>query len=85
MQLRDKNASENVLFDKASEMVRYVSDKDVIFIVNDFPLIAQRAGAHGVHIGQDMSTRDTRALIGPEMILGKTTHTLEQGLCAELE
>jgi thiamine-phosphate pyrophosphorylase len=41
-------------------------------------LILVLLGADGAHIGQDASTADARRVMGPEMILGKTTHNLAQ-------
>lgn len=79
VQLRDKTGDEKTVFAKAREMIEYKKIRDFVFILNDDPQLALRAGADGVHIGQDMSTKDTRAIVGDGMIIGKTTHNLEQG------
>lgn len=47
--------------------------------------MAINAGADGVHIGQDTPTIETRKIVGPNLIIGKTTHSLDQGLEARLE
>jgi thiamine-phosphate pyrophosphorylase len=53
----------------------------VIFIVNDDPILARSVGADGVHVGQgDMSVEAVRQIVGPDMIIGLSTHTPEQAL-----
>ncbi len=79
VQLRDKTSDERTILEKARELVSYRQVKPFIFILNDDPSLALKAGADGVHVGQDMSTRQVRAIVGEEMIVGKTTHNLEQG------
>lgn len=79
VQLRDKTGDEKAVLEKAREIVEYKKVRDFVFIMNDDPQLAVKAGADGVHIGQDMSTKDARAIVGNDMIIGKTTHSLEQG------
>lgn len=51
----------------------------VPFIVNDYPEVAVAVGADGVHIGQDDgSLRKVRALVGDELIVGRSTHSPAQ-------
>jgi thiamine-phosphate pyrophosphorylase len=78
-QLRDKLSEEEIILKKAQEMIAYKMVKPFVFILNDDPALAVRAGADGVHIGQDMSTEETRRIVGEGMIIGKTTHNMEQG------
>lgn len=78
VQLRDKSEDETVILGKAREMVAYKEKKAFLFILNDDPRLAMKAQADGVHIGQDMLTRDARRIVGEEMIIGKTTHNLAQ-------
>src|SRR4029077_16257179 len=50
-----------------------------LFILNDRPDLAALAGADGVHVGQDdASALDARAAVGPDRIVGLSTHTPEQ-------
>lgn len=79
VQLRDKESDERTILEKARQLLSYRQVKPFIFILNDDPSLAVKAGADGVHVGQDMSTRQARAIVGEEMIVGKTTHNLEQG------
>ncbi len=78
VQLRDKSGDATAILGKAQEMVAYKRTKPFVFILNDDPALAIEAGADGVHIGQDMATAEARSMLGAEMILGKTTHNLEQ-------
>jgi thiamine-phosphate pyrophosphorylase len=79
VQLRDKTGDEKTVMEKAREIVEYKKARDFIFILNDDAKLAVKVQADGVHIGQDMSTKDARAIVGNGMIIGKTTHNLEQG------
>jgi thiamine-phosphate pyrophosphorylase len=78
VQLRDKTGDERIVLEKARQMVEYKKVRDFVFILNDDPRLAVKTGADGVHIGQDMETREARAIVG-DLIVGKTTHNLEQG------
>ncbi|MBK1854300.1 thiamine phosphate synthase [Verrucomicrobiaceae bacterium 5K15] len=51
----------------------------VPFIINDFPDVAVALGADGVHIGQDDgSLAAVRQVVGSEMLVGRSTHSVEQ-------
>jgi thiamine-phosphate pyrophosphorylase len=50
-----------------------------LFIMNDRPDIALLADADGVHVGQDeLPVADVRQLVGPDRLIGVSTHSLEQ-------
>jgi len=50
--------------------------KGVTFIVNDFVDVALLVDADGVHVGQeDMPVADVRTLLGPDKIIGLSTHS----------
>jgi len=52
---------------------------DALLIVNDRADIAALAKADGLHVGQtDLTTGDSRIVIGAPAILGLSTHTQEQ-------
>jgi len=47
--------------------------------VNDFADIAVEVGADGLHIGQeDGMLSEARAIVGEEMLVGRSTHSVEQ-------
>jgi len=87
IQLREKDMPAGELVDIATDMSRLCRENGVIFIVNDDPDIAVRSGAAGVHLGQeDIKRHDlhrVRDLLGPEGIIGLSTHSLEQFRAAE--
>jgi thiamine-phosphate pyrophosphorylase len=57
-----------------------------LFIVNDRLDIALLARADGVHVGQEeLSVHDVRQIIGPQMLVGVSTHNLEQARQAVLD
>lgn len=78
VQLRDKIGPESVIMEKAQEIRSYKEGRSFHFILNDDPALAVRVSADGVHVGQDMSTEEARRIAGPAMIVGKTTHNMEQ-------
>lgn len=55
----------------------------VLFIINDYPAIAQLVDADGVHIGQDdFPVAEVRRLIGPDKLIGLSTHNPDQAAAA---
>lgn len=56
----------------------------ILYFIDDDPELALAVGADGVHIGQeDTPYEDVRRLVGPEMIIGVSTTTLDQAVQAE--
>ncbi len=79
IQLREKNLTDSELLDRAQRLAQLCRDKEKIFIVNDRPDIAVAASAHGVHLGQDdLPVAAARRLLPAHMIVGLSTHTIEQ-------
>ncbi len=75
VQLRDKRLSDEALTAAAREAVALCAQRGALLIVNDRPAVALAAGAHGVHVGQeDMSVEQVRELVGPELLVGLSTH-----------
>jgi thiamine-phosphate pyrophosphorylase len=57
-----------------------------IFILNDHPELVAGMGADGIHVGQDdLSVAEARKLAGGNVLVGKSTHSLEQAIAAEKE
>ncbi|HXC18446.1 MAG TPA: thiamine phosphate synthase [Acidimicrobiales bacterium] len=79
VQLREKDLDDEVRIADATLLVRICRDYAVPFIMNDSPELAVEVGADGVHVGQeDVSVSRCRELLGPEAIVGLSTHsTLE--------
>lgn len=78
IQLRMKSVAADIVLETA-RAVRAKIPSSVAFIVNDDPHIALAADADGVHLGQDdMSFREARAILGPDAIIGLSTHNPQQ-------
>lgn len=51
----------------------------MLLILNDWPALAVEAGFDGVHVGQtDVSPAEARTIVGPEKIVGVSTHNEAQ-------
>ena len=83
IQLRAKGAEMDQIIQAAKQIIPLCKSAGIPFILNDFPELAVDLGADGVHIGQDDgSIYDVRRSIGENMLLGRSTHSLEQALKA---
>ncbi len=79
IQMREKGLSDRALLERARHMRRWTRDAGVLFIVNDRPDIARLADADGVHLGRDdMAVADARRILGPDALIGVSTHDLAQ-------
>jgi thiamine-phosphate pyrophosphorylase len=79
IQLREKQLSDRELLHRARQVRRYTRQHKLLFIVNDRPDIARLVEADGVHLGQDdLSVADARRIVGPDLLIGVSTHTIEQ-------
>ena len=80
LQLREKSLDSGELLRRASQLVALCRKYDVIAIINDRPDIALLSGAHGVHVGQDdLPAGPVRRLLGSRLLVGVSTHNVEQG------
>jgi thiamine-phosphate pyrophosphorylase len=79
VQLREKQLGRAEI-ERAADTFRRVADTySALFIVNDDPDLARACDADGVHVGQDdVSVADARAVLGPDAIIGQSTHSEEQ-------
>ena len=79
VQLREKELGRRSIELSAQTFRRLCDIHSALFIVNDDPYLAQSCGADGVHLGQDdMEAERAREVLGPEAIIGLSTHTEEQ-------
>jgi thiamine-phosphate pyrophosphorylase len=78
-QLRDKRLSDDELRAQAEVASAICHRANALFILNDRPDLAGECGADGVHIGQDDTTIEAaRVIVGPEMLIGISTHSPAQ-------
>ncbi len=79
VQLREKELGRDEVERSARTFRRLCDTYSALFIVNDDPYLAQSCDADGVHVGQDdASATDAREILGPEAIVGLSTHSEEQ-------
>lgn len=84
IQLREKEASPRAFYHQAREAVEQARELGVTILINDRVDIALAVGADGVHVGQeDLPPEKARALLGPDRLIGFSTHSLEQALRAD--
>lgn len=78
IQLRVKNQTEAEVLPLAIKAVALCKKYGAKLIVNDYPMVALKAGADGVHLGlDDMPIVEARAILGAKMIIGGTANTLD--------
>jgi thiamine-phosphate pyrophosphorylase len=79
VQLREKSLGGEAI-ERAAQTFRRVCDTySALFIVNDDPRLALACDADGVHVGQDdASVAEAREVLGPDAIVGLSTHSEEQ-------
>jgi thiamine-phosphate pyrophosphorylase len=79
IQLREKNLGDRQGLELARAVRRWTSETHVLFVVNDRPDIARLSNADGVHLGQDdMPVMEARQILGPERLIGISTHNADQ-------
>ncbi len=79
VQLREKSLGDRDLLERARMVRRLTNAAGALFLVNDRPDIARLSEADGVHLGQeDLSVREARRVLGPDALIGVSTHDLEQ-------
>lgn len=79
IQYREKDFTPHVKLRECDAIRRLTLDAQATFIVNDHPDLAMMVAADGVHIGQDdWPLNRVRSLVGPEMIVGLSTHSPKQ-------
>lgn len=78
IQLRVKEQSEEAVLELAMEANRLCREYGAKLIVNDYPLVALKSGAYGVHLGlDDMPVPEARAILGKDKCIGGTANTFE--------
>lgn len=86
VQLRDKHLEARPLLARARRLAAACRDLGVPFILNDRPDLALECGADGVHVGQDDAPPALcRRILGPEALVGLSTHASDQLGAAAVE
>lgn len=86
LQYRPKEKSSDECRAEGAKLHELCKRAHVPFIINDNVALAIELDADGVHLGQDDGdTQEARRILGPDKIIGKSTHSLEEALQAEQE
>jgi thiamine-phosphate pyrophosphorylase len=86
IQLRDKRASDVQLIAAARRLLLLTRSAGIPLIVNDRPEVCLASGADGLHLGQDdLPVEEARRLLGPERLIGRSTHGVEQAQEAQAQ
>lgn len=79
VQLREKSLADRELLQCSRRLREVCAGTGTLFIVNDRPDIALLSHADGVHLGQDdLSLPQVRRIAGDRLLVGRSTHSLEQ-------
>lgn len=82
-QYRNKTASMKAAYAEALLLRKVARELGVLFIVNDRCDLALAVEADGVHLGQeDLPLNLARKVMGPEKLIGISTHNREQVVAA---
>ena len=86
IQLRDKRLAERHLLERARVLREITLSTGTLFVMNDRADLAVLARADGMHVGQDdLTAKDARSLMGPNALVGISTHSIEQARQAVMD
>ncbi|MBI5344236.1 MAG: thiamine phosphate synthase, partial [Deltaproteobacteria bacterium] len=84
VQLREKDLPGGELLRLAKELRSLTAEFGAALIVNDRVDVALSAGADGVHLGQNsVSPKDVRSVTKERLVIGVSTHSIEEAARAE--
>lgn len=79
IQLRDKSLCDRELLERGRCLRKLTRASETIFVMNDRADLAVLVEADGVHVGQDeLPPREVRKIVGVDMLIGVSTHSLDQ-------
>jgi thiamine-phosphate pyrophosphorylase len=79
VQLREKTLADDEIVKRGEWIRSEARAAGALFIINDRPDLAVAADADGVHVGQsEMSVAAARKIMGPDKLVGVSTHNLQQ-------
>ena len=83
VQLREKDLEDRPLYELAVEFRRRTEAAGALLIIDDRVDIALAADADGVHLGQEDLPVAAAHRVAPNLIIGASTHSLEEALAAQ--
>ncbi len=79
VQVREKDMSPTELYHWGQKVLAIGRQQNVPILINDSVEVALALDADGVHLGQDdFPVDEARRLLGPDKLIGLSTHNLEQ-------
>jgi thiamine-phosphate pyrophosphorylase len=79
VELREKELDRRTIEIAGATFRRLCDTYSALFIVNDDPALARSCRADGVHLGQDdLPVAEARETLGPDALIGLSTHSREQ-------
>ena len=86
IQLRGKHKSIGELVELSAELHELTAKSFTPLIVNDYAEVARQRPVEGVHVGQDDdSIKIVRQRVARDILVGKSTHSIEQARAAQSE
>jgi thiamine-phosphate pyrophosphorylase len=86
IQLRGKKVNLETLSRVAADLHSITSWAGLPLIINDHPEIAASISLEGVHLGQDdLSIHEVRQKVDRACLVGKSTHSVDQAVAAQIE
>ena len=83
VQVREKDMPDAARLALSRKVAAAAHAAGALVIINDRPDLAVLAAADGVHCGQDdLAPHEARRIVGPDRIVGVSTHSLPQALAA---
>lgn len=84
IQLRAEHLDDKELLRQAIKLRKITRMHKVLLIINNRIDIALLSNADGVHLGEtDLSVRDARKILGPDKIVGATSHSIKEAIQAQ--
>ncbi len=85
VQLREKELCEKDFFRLAEKFREHTAKAGMLLIINDRVDVALAVGADGVHLGQEDFPIPAAGRIAPDLLIGASSHNLEEALRAQAE
>jgi thiamine-phosphate pyrophosphorylase len=83
LQYREKSKKLRVMYEECLILRAMTQQAGALLIINDHIDLALAVGADGVHIGQDdLPLSKVRELVGPDLLIGVSTHSPAQAQAA---
>jgi len=86
LQLRDLRIDDRQLVARGRRLRELTRETPTLFVMNNRPDLAVLTQADGVHVGQDdLSIKEVRAIAGPDVLVGVSTHSVAQARQAVID